>query len=303
MTATDPDSGVGRTVDAAGTSRLALVGFLAKNKMVTVTVSYLVFLIVLLAIADLLPVNPLSQDLRQRFLPPLGMDGGGLQYLLGTDNLGRSVMARLLFGARLSVGVGVATALVAMFIGVGVGMMAGIARGWVHEVLSRLIDMWMGLPLLLVALLFLYTFGGGVFNVVLVIGLVRWVVFARLTRALVLSLRESLFIEATHSIGAPKHRILLRHMVPNMRADILMLVSLEIARAMLAEASLSFLGLGVQSPDASWGTMLADARSYVSSWPLGVVFPGVAILMTTLSINVATSQWQALRQGKVRFDI
>ncbi len=254
-----------------------------------------VFLVVLAVAsfgADLVaPYDPLAQSLARRNLPPLtaaDVEGGAI-HLLGTDELGRDLLSRLLFGGRISVAVGLLGALVSGAIGVTLGLLAGYYRGWVDDVVMRFVDAVGSLPTLLVALFVLFLLGGGFVNLIIVLALVRWMIFARVTRGMVLSLREEAFVSAARALGANNRRIILRHILPNMVSPLLVLFTLEVAVLILAEAALSFLGFGIQPPDSSWGLMISRGREYLrSAWWL-VAFPGLAIFFTTLSLNLVAT--------------
>jgi peptide/nickel transport system permease protein len=188
----------------------------------------------------------------------------------------------------------VATVLVSGIIGVVLGLLAGFYRGRVDDLLMRLVDVQMGFPSLLLALAVLYAAGPSFKNLILVLALTRWMVMARLTRAMTMSLRETPFVEAARVLGAGDPRIMFRHLLPNQLSPIMVLGTLELARAMLSEAALSFLGLGIQPPEASWGLILSQGRAYMgSAWWL-VTLPGLAILLSTLSANLLASWIRAI---------
>lgn len=257
-----------------------------------VTMAALVFLIVLVvsAIAApwISPYSPFDQHLARRNLPPLSppVAPGGSLHLLGTDELGRDLFARLLFGGRVSVAVGLLGALASGFIGIVLGLLAGYYRGWVDDLVMRAVDAMSALPTLLIALFILFLLGGGFLNLIIVLALVRWMVFARITRGMTLSYREQAFVLAARALGCGDRRIIFRHLLPNMLSPLLVLFTLEVAVLILAEAALSFLGFGIQPPDSSWGLMISRGREYIrSAWWL-VTFPGLAIFCTTLSLNL-----------------
>jgi len=263
-----------------------LVRFVLSHSMVTA--SFVVLGVVILSAAfvhQLAPFDPYAQDLALRNLPPMAHSDGGV-HLLGTDALGRDELSRLMLGGQISLTVGVASVLVSGLVGTAIGLIAGYYRGWFDDVVMRLVDLQMSVPSLLIALLVLYLAGPSFLNVVLVLAVTRWMVYARVSRGLMLSLREVLFVEAARALGASNLRIIVRHLLPNLMAPILVLATLELAVMMLTEASLSFLGLGIQPPESSWGLMLAEGREYLTSAPWLVAVPGFAILFTTLSVNI-----------------
>jgi peptide/nickel transport system permease protein len=248
-----------------------------------------VLLVAVAAIAGTIvaPYDPDAIDLSLRNMPP-GTPGAldGITHFFGTDALGRDVLSRLIVGARVSMAVGILSVVLSGIIGVLLGLVAGYFRGKIDEIIMRLVDLQMSVPSLLIALLILYVFGGSLINVIMVLALMRWMVYARLTRGLMLSLREELFVDAARSIGNGNFRIVFKHMLPNLMAPLMILATLEVATVMLAESSLSFLGLGIQPPDTSWGQILASGREYLNTaWWL-VTLPGLAILFTTLSFNI-----------------
>lgn len=247
------------------------------------------------------PYDPERGGLMLRNKPPLTPSAdGGIPYLLGTDPLGRDELTRLIYGARVSLAVGFLSVLVSGTIGVALGLIAGYYRGGIDDLIMRIVDLQMGFPSLLMALLVLYVLGGGVWKVILVLAVTRWMVYARVTRSFVLSQRESVFVEAARATGCTDRRIMLRHIIPNLASPLLVLATLEVATAILTEASLSFLGLGIQPPQSSWGLMLAEGRSYVTTaWWL-VTFPGIAILLTALSLNLLAGWGRAITDPVTR---
>jgi peptide/nickel transport system permease protein len=279
-------------------------GALLRDK---VTLAALVFLIALVFVAVfapfVAPFDPEDQSLMARNQPPMteAESGATLPHLLGTDQLGRDLLSRLFFGARISLAVGLAGAIFSGIVGAVLGLAAGYYRGLIDDLIMRFVDIQMGFPSLMTALLVLYVLGPGVWKVILVLAVTRWMVFARVTRSLVLSHREEVFVEAARTVGCTDRRILFRHILPNLLSPLLVLVTLEVATMMLTEASLSFLGLGVQPPQSSWGLMLAQGRSYATSaWWL-ITFPGVAILLTALSLNLIASWARAVTDPVTRW--
>jgi peptide/nickel transport system permease protein len=244
-----------------------------------------------------------DQSLAMRNESPLTEpeEGGRIPHLLGTDQLGRDLLTRLLYGARISLAVGVASVLVSGTVGTLLGLVAGYYRGLADDLIMRLVDVQMGFPSLLLALFVLYVVGSGLWNVVFVLAVTRWMLYARVTRSLVLSYRENVFVEAARALGCSDRRIVFLHLLPNLASPIIVLATLEMAYVILTEASLSFLGLGLQPPDISWGLMLAQGREYVTTaWWL-ITFPGLAILLTALSLNLLATWLRAVSDPTQRW--
>ncbi len=229
--------------------------------------------------------DPQIQNLLLRNSPP-GEAKDGTFRILGTDQLGRDELSRVVYGARVSLSVGFATVLIAELVGVSLGLLAGYFGGKVDDILMRLVDIQMGFPPLILALAVLYVAGSGFRNLILVLAVTQWPIVARVTRGLSLSLRNCEFVLAAHAMGASHGRIMVRHLLPNLLSPVLVVGTLQFAGAMLTEAALSFLGVGIQPPESSWGLMLSQGRPYmITAWWL-VAFPGLAILLTTLSVNL-----------------
>lgn len=217
---------------------------------------------------------------------PLRGAGPSSDYWLGNDDIGRDILSRLVYGARIALIVGLGATAIAVTIGVTVGATAGYFGGKVDFILSRLVDTLMAFPLLALLLTLSSVFGPSLRNVVVVIGLTVWASYARLVRAEVLSLREHDFILAARASGAGDRRIIFRHIVPNALGPVIVIASLAIGGIIILESALSFLGLGVARPTASWGTMLSDGREYIRNYPHIAIAPGIAITITVLSFNL-----------------
>jgi peptide/nickel transport system permease protein len=273
-------------------SGLDLVRALRHDALALTAVVFLLVLAFVTLFAGIVsPYDPLEQHLARRALPPLSAAVGDawFPHLLGTDELGRDVLSRLLHGGRVSVAVGLGGAAISGVVGVALGLLAGFYGGRVDDLIMRAVDVMMAIPTLLLALFVLFILGGGFLNLILVLALLRWMIFARLTRSLVLSLRESAFIASARAIGCRNRRIILRHLLPNMIPAVAVLFTLEVAIFILNEAALSFLGFGIQPPQSSWGLMIARGRNYLTSaWWL-ITFPGIAIFLTTLCLNLVAN--------------
>lgn len=208
------------------------------------------------------------------------------EHWLGTDEVGRDMVSRLIYGARISLIVGFGVQGIALLIGVTLGVIAGYFGGWFDFAIMRIVEVFTAIPQMLFALFLVSIFGGGLFNVILAIGLISWVDICRLTRAQIFSLREKEFIEAAHAIGVPELQIMLRYLLPNALTPLIIAVTLGIPAAMFTEAGLSFLGLGINDPLPSWGKMVGNSFSYIRLyWHLGV-FPTVLIAITMFSFSL-----------------
>lgn len=234
----------------------------------------------------LAPHDPVEQNIIERLSPPALLAGGSAAHLLGTDHLGRDVLSRLIHGARIALVVGVTTVVVAGLLGVAIGLVAGYFGGWADTGFMRLLDVQLSLPFMLLALSIIGLLGPSLRNIVVVLVITGWVVYARVVRSEILSLRTREFVAACRALGGNDARIILRHLLPNVASSVIVISTLEVARMMLLESALSFLGLGVRPPTPSWGAMLADGRLYLATaWWLATL-PGLAIALTVLCLNV-----------------
>lgn len=295
MTANLTDSAT--AADPTGEERIGRITFyhyaraLLRDPVVLISVIFLLALLICTVFAEwVAPHDPMQQNiLGGQRLPPwseFSARGETKFFILGTDELGRDVFSRLIYGARVSVSVAVVGVIFSGVLGVTLGLVAGFYRGRTEEIVMRAVDGFMAIPSLLIALFVLFIFGGGLVNLVLVFALVRWMVYARLTRGLVLGFRESPMIDAARAVGASDGRIIFRHILPNIASPLMVLFTLELALLILAEAALSFLGFGIQPPEASWGRMISVGRGYIrEAWWL-VTLPGLAIFLTTLGLNL-----------------
>jgi ABC-type dipeptide/oligopeptide/nickel transport system permease subunit len=242
----------------------------------------LVFIVVVIAAAIAAPLLTGAGYAQIGFLP---LESPSWHHPMGTDSLGRDVWSRLVFGARISLTVGLASQLIAAAIGIPVGAIAGFFGGFTDTVLMRLTDVMLTLPSILLALLFLTVFGSSTFVLVLAIGLATWPVLARVMRSQVIQLRNAQFVEAAYAVGCGRSRILLRHILPNTWGPVIVQLTFGISQAIFTEAFLGFIGLGAQPPIPSWGRLLVEGFGYIRTSPLLTVFPAVAITLTILAFN------------------
>lgn len=252
----------------------------------SIGIAILVVMIAMAALASwLAPYDPNAQSLLSRLKPPV-FAGGTWKHILGTDHLGRDLLSRLMYGARVSLFVGFSTALIAGLIGTTVGIVAGFYDGWIRSVLMRIVDVFLAIPYILFAVAVVGALGAGITNLILVLACTRWVQFARIVYGQTLSVREKEYIEAARVRGNSQWRIILAHVLPNVSTPIIVVMTLEVAFMIIMESALTFLGLGVSPSTPTWGWMLAEGKDYMSiAWWLSVV-PGVAIVATVLGINL-----------------
>jgi len=234
----------------------------------------------------LAPHDPARQVLMARLQAPAGLEGGSIDHPLGTDQLGRDILSRAIYGARVSLGIGLIGMMIGALIGVTAGMIAGFRRGILDEIIMFLVDAQLALPFIVMALIAIAIFGTDLLVLVLVVGVAGWEGYARLTRGMVLSAREQQYVLSAEAAGASRKRIMARHILPNISAPLIVLATFQLTSIILLESSLSFLGIGVQPPTASWGSMIGQGREYLNTaWWIAVV-PGVAIVMTTMTISL-----------------
>jgi peptide/nickel transport system permease protein len=266
-----------RAAQSMLTSRWALVGLL------------ILLVVTFVAIFGpwLAPLDPNRQNIMMRLLEPGETGAGDLTYWLGSDQLGRDVLSRLLYGARVSLLVGVAAIAVGGTLGTIAGLVSGYFGGWIDDVIMRLGDIQLAFPFILLAIMFLVVLGPGLVNIILVLGIGQWITYARIVRAQTLSLREKEYVEAARAMGDSTFSILFRTILPNIIAPLTVIASFNVAGVILSEAALSFLGLGVPPDVPTWGSMLSESRDHLLSnkWWMAV-FPGLAIVFTVLAFNI-----------------
>lgn len=255
-------------------------------------IAAILFLVAVILIAlfseQLSPNDPNRQNLIRRLQPPLTFtEEGTAEYWLGSDGLGRDVLSRLIFGARISILVGIVAVVLGGFVGTMLGVLAGYIGGRIDDVIMRVADIQLAFPFILLAIMVLVVLGSGILNLILVLGIGQWVTYARIARGETIAQRGREYVEAAHAIGVRDRRILLNTILPNILAPLIVIASFNIASVILAEASLSFLGLGVPPDVPTWGAMLAESRDQIMGgfWWLAVL-PGVAIMLTVLSLNI-----------------
>jgi peptide/nickel transport system permease protein/oligopeptide transport system permease protein len=226
------------------------------------------------------PLNPYEQQLDQSLLQP------SREHLLGTDSLGRDTLSRLIYGSRNSLMVGVVALCIAAIFGMSLGLIAGYFSGWINTVIMRFIDSLMCFPMILLALVIATLLGGGMKNVMIALGIAMLPGYARLMCGQVLSVRENDYVLAEHAVGASNARVMLRHVLPNCFPPLIVMVTMQIGAAILAEAGLSFLGIGIEPPAAAWGLMVEDGRTFLLTNPILSFAPGLAIMLVVFGFNM-----------------
>lgn len=255
------------------------------------TLAAIGIVVLVAAIAPLLaPHDPAAQSLTDRLKPPAFLEGGSWTYPLGTDELGRDLLSRIIYGSRVSIFVGLAAVLVRMVAGVTVGLVAGFFGGFVRAFILRLGDVQMSLPSLILALGIIAAIGPGLTNVILVLGITGWILYARLVVGQVLLIRNLDYVNGAKLLGAGNLRLLWHHVLPNVAPSIIVYGSLDVGMMMYMEASLSFIGLGIQPPTPSWGGMTSDGQAYLASQWWISTFPGLALTITLILVNLLGEQ-------------
>lgn len=253
-----------------------------------------------LAAPFLVPYDPQEQMLEQRLRPPSWGGEGSGPHWLGTDNLGRDILSRIIYGSRVSLLVGATTVILAGFMGCLLGALAGYFGNFTDEVISKVTEIFLAFPFLLLAIALMAFLGQGLMNVIVALMLTRWVQYCRVVRGEVLSLKERDFVLAARALGGRDFYILLRHVVPNTLASVTVIATFAMAIVIIAEASLSFLGLGVPTSIPTWGSMLSEGRSYMYRAPWLTIFPGIAIFITVFGINLLGDGLRDILDPKLR---
>ncbi len=240
------------------------------------------------------PQDPNDSDLLRRLQPPVWMIGGEWAFPLGCDALGRDLLSRIVHGTRISIFIGAAVVLIATAMGIVTGLLSGYLGGWVDSLISRVVDILLAFPYLLFAIGLMAMMGPGLQNIIIALAYKEWVIPCRLVRGETMALRQVEYIEAARAVGASGPYIMLREILPNILSPVIVVSTIRMAHVIILEASLSFLGIGVQPPTASWGSLVADGRSFIwDAWWIST-FSGLAILLLVLAINVAS---QGLRDA------
>ena len=248
----------------------------------------------------LAPRDPQAQTLEDRLRPPRWIENGSPAYFLGTDNLGRDMLSRIIYGSRISLLVGAATVICAGLVGCSLGAMAGYFGRSVDEVVSKVSEIFLAFPFLLIAIAIMAFLGQGVGNLIIALMLSRWVQYCRVVRGEVLSIKERDFVTAAKALGGQDFYVLFRHVVPNTFASVTVIATFGMAIVIITEASLSFLGLGVPVHIPTWGSMLAEGRSYINRAPWLTIFPGLAIFITVFGINLLGDGLRDIFDPKLR---
>lgn len=246
------------------------------------------------------PFDPTKVDITKRLFPPSWCEGGNAEHFLGTDEVGRDVLSRLMHGSRLSIIVGIMAVAVSLAIGMSLGLIAGFFGGKVDAVIMRIVDMMLSFPFIFLALCFMAVLGSSLFNVILVLGITGWVPYARTIRASVLALKKREFIVAATTLGSSPFRILVKHLIPNVIDTAIVLGTMEMGSSIISEASLTFLGMGVPVSIPTWGQMIATGREYIfKSWWL-CLFPGIAVFLVVLAVNFIGDYMRDMRDPKLK---
>ena len=254
---------------------------LKKNKMAMFCAGLLLILILIAILAPLIsPYDPNYQDYNAVLGEPCKA------HLFGTDEYGRDILSRILYGSRVSISIGIVAQIVASIVGIALGSLAGYYGGWLDNVISRVMVIFQAFPDLIFAMAIMTFMGKGVLNLFIALGLLTWVRTARMIRASVMQLKEKEYIEASRACGASTYWIIMKGLVPNCLSTIIVLVTLGIPNAIMYEASLSFLGIGIQPPTPSWGNMISAAQTFISYRPVYSIMPGVAIMITVIAFNI-----------------
>lgn len=249
------------------------------------------------------PYDPNAQDVLNRLTPPAWLHGGSMSHVFGTDELGRDILARVIYGARTSVMIGAIVVAIGMITGTATGLLAGYRGGWLDTLVMRIVDIQFTFPALLMAMALVFALGASTKTIIIALSVDAWLPYCRLGRSMVLSVRNTTYVEAAKTVGCNNRRILWRHVLPNVASPLITLALLEFARVVLAESTLSFLGLGIQPPEVSWGLMLNTGEDYLTvAWWL-ITIPGLFLTLTVLSANVVASWLRVVADPLQKADV
>lgn len=276
---------------------------LIRSKPALLGAFFLVLLFLMATFASVIaPHDPGKVDIRHRLKPPVWQKGGSPNRLLGTDALGRDILSRLIYGSRVSILVGLSSVVISGMIGVVLGMVAGFFGGKIDDFIMGFAEIQLAFPFILLAVTIMAVVGPGLVNIILVLGISRWVAYGRVVRGQVLAVREREYVEASWALGYPLHRVLFFQILPNVLSPLIVIASFTVAGNIISEASLSFLGLGVPPSIVTWGGMLSEGREYLRvSWWMAT-FPGIAIMATVLSINLIGDWIRDYLDPRLKFD-
>jgi peptide/nickel transport system permease protein len=259
---------------------MLIIHQLKKDKLASIGAIIIFFLVVIAILAPLItPYDPIELDLESRLSSPGG------NHMMGTDNLGRDVLSRIIYGARISLSMATVVVVIVMLLGIALGTTAGYFGGIIDGAIMRVVDLLLAFPNIILALVIAGILGPSLTNVMIALGAVWWVSYARIIRGSVLSVKEKEFIEAARAMGCSNTYIAIRHLLPNVLSPVIVLVTLDMGNVILSIAALSFLGLGVQPPIPEWGTMLNEGRPFMETAPYLMIFPGLMIMIAVLAFN------------------
>lgn len=274
------DDGIDDRIDIEESFKEKCKNIIKQNKLAFFSLIMIILIILCAVFANVIcRYNPYTQSLKDRLLAP------SFAHPLGTDELGRDTLTRIIFGARISLTIGLIPTLISMFIGTILGLVAGYFGGKIDFIIMRFADIMLAFPSLLLAMVVMYTMGGGLINIFIALSLVNWASTSRVVRSETLSLSKKEYVEAAKSMGVGNATIILRHILPNCIPTLVVLFTLSIPSAILSESSLSFLGVGAQPPTASWGLMVVSAKKYLFTQPVMVLAPAIAIMTVVLAFN------------------
>lgn len=258
-----------------------------KNTMLILGMIFTTVVVLMAVLAPIIsPQDYIRQDLRNTLKPPFWVENGKWGNPLGTDHLGRDILSRIFFGARVSLLVGVGSVLIAGTIGIALGLIAGYYGGRIDSLIMRIADIQLSFPPIFLAIAMMAVVPSSLLNLILTLGVITWVQFGRVARGSTLSVKEKDFVEAARSLGTSNVNIILRHVLPNILSPLVVIATVYMSRMILVEAGLSFLGLGVQPPTPAWGSMLSEGRTYFKIAWWYATFPGISIFITVLGINM-----------------